>query len=284
MKMEREKFESRFGAAVKEVIVITKAGVGAGKSGKAKLWEANARLLAYIDVETGKMVKEARSLTWLMTEEECRTKEKIFNLSGQRIYRLRVRESLPVENHLDGHMSGPGRFLMLTEVVERDCKDERLEELLREFQKPVTIRPAGCSELVLDKSLGEFDGDCLWNGEECMVHLDVDGEGFETADESLATLAELMQHSGMWDDRARQFAAVRLVDHANDWKQEDSGEEDFEEITKEEFAGRLSISEICASPEGEFTFYYDDDDMFWGHVVIVSGNLKDGVTDADFAG
>ena len=30
--------------------------------------------------------------------------------------------------------------------------------------------------------------------------------------------------------------------------------------------------------------FYEDDDMFWGHVVIVSGNIENGIDDATMAG
>lgn len=115
-----------------------------------------------------------------------------------------------------------------------------MEEFLIQYQKPVTIHPAGCGEL-LDKSLGSFDGTCQWNGEECLVHLDVDEEDAETA-------------------------------------------EDAPEITKEDFARRLSISELGISTDGEFEIYYNDNDMFWGYVIIVSGNLEEGLDGAMMAG
>lgn len=35
---------------------------------------------------------------------------------------------------------------------------------------------------------------------------------------------------------------------------------------------------------GRFTAYYNDDDMFWGHSVEVSGSLKKGITYANLAG
>ena len=72
---------------------------------------------------------------------------------------------------------------------------------------------------------------------------------------------------------------------ANDWL---SDSEDFEEngttITKEAFAERIGISEMTISPDGDYEVYYNDDDMFWGHVIIVSGNVETGIEDAEIAG
>lgn len=282
MKNEKTAFEERFDKAIKEVLVLTQDGVGAGKSGKAVLWEAHTQLLAYIDIKTGELISEDTRLTWQLTEEECRTKEKVFDLEKERIYRLSVRESLPYVHEYTGQNIRQGQSLMVVEVLERGCTDSRLEEILKEYIKPVTIQSVGCSELQLDKSLGMFDGDCQWNGEECLLHLDVDERGAETAHDAEATLKKLLSDSAGWDAKARKLAASKLVDNANDWLMDE--DENAPEITEEEFAARLSISELCISTDGDFEIFYDDDDMFWGHVIIVNGNIESGLDDATMAG
>ena len=193
------------------------------------------------------------------------------------IYRLKVQESFPFTNQHTGKEIK--KTFWVQEVLERDCHEERLSEILEKFRKPVIIQPDGCEDLVLDKSLGMFSGEGIWNGKPCLIHLDVDEDGAETANKSLDTLKKLMSRCGEWDQKARKYAAAELVECANDW-----AEEEEEEITEDEFARRLSISEISASLDGDFEIFYDDDDMFYGHVVIVSGNMETGIDDADMAG
>ncbi len=93
------------------------------------------------------------------------------------------------------------------------------------------------------------------------------------------------------------FAAEQLTELANDWL---ADREDFDEdneydendennndeslITKETFAERIWIGEIVIFPNGDYEVYYNDDDMFWGHVIIVGGNIKTGIEDALIAG
>lgn len=50
--------------------------------------------------------------------------------------------------------------------------------------------------------------------------------------------------------------------------------------------GRVPGAEKKAnvSPGGRFTAWYEDDDMFWGHVVMVDGTLKKGPIGADMQG
>lgn len=44
------------------------------------------------------------------------------------------------------------------------------------------------------------------------------------------------------------------------------------------------LTEFSVSPGGRFTAWYEDDDMFWGHVVTVDGTLKKGPVGADMQG
>ena len=59
---------------------------------------------------------------------------------------------------------------------------------------------------------------------------------------------------------------------------------EYEAPTAEEFARRILITEFTVSPGGGFTAWYEDDDMFWGHVVTVDGILKKGPIGADMQG
>ncbi len=38
------------------------------------------------------------------------------------------------------------------------------------------------------------------------------------------------------------------------------------------------------NPDGDFAAYYDDDDLFWGHVILVEGNINGEISDAYIAG
>lgn len=280
---EREKFDNKYDKEYKEIIALTEDSVTAGRSGNDELWKASVKLLAYIDTETNELKKEKVILQWQITEEERKTEEKVFDIKKNKIYRLKVRESLPFTNQYIGKEFPKGAWLMLIEVLEQNCVEETLEKILLDYKKPVVIHPEHCDELLLNKSLGMFCGNGTWNGEQCRINLDVDGEQKECAEDALETLKKLISNCADWDQKARSYAATELTDNANDWQQEDE-EGEYEEITEETFAKRLTISEICASLNGDFEIYYEDDDMFFGHVVIVSGNIENGINDATIAG
>lgn len=281
MKQEIKDFEKRFDTACKEVLVLTEGAPSASRAGKAEMWEASVTVLALVDAATGELIEDKRRLAWQMTDKECQNSKKIFNLKGETIYRLRVQESLPFTNQYTGMEVERGKLLWVKEVIKRNCHEERLDAILMEYRRPVKIKPEGCQELTLDKSLGMFSGGGIWNGQECCINLDTDEEETQTAGDACNTLKRLMENCKEWDEKARKFAAAELTENANDWAEE---EDDNNEITEEEFAKRLIISEVCVSTDGDFEIYYDDDDMFWGHVVIVSGNIETGMEDAYIAG
>ena len=83
------------------------------------------------------------------------------------------------------------------------------------------------------------------------------------------------------------MAAQKLTAQANEWLADnDQADRDPEKdpITEDEFTRRILLTEFTVSPGGHFTAWYEDDDMFWGHVIPVDGTLKKGPVDADIQG
>lgn len=67
----------------------------------------------------------------------------------------------------------------------------------------------------------------------------------------------------------REFAAKELLDLANDWLEDNEDEDKPDKITKEMFIDNIKMSELCISPDGSITLFYDDGDMFWGHTIQI---------------
>lgn len=55
-------------------------------------------------------------------------------------------------------------------------------------------------------------------------------------------------------------------------------------ITEETFAERITISELSIDPDGNITVYYNDDDMFWGHIIEIDAHISGKMRSADIAG
>ena len=99
------------------------------------------------------------------------------------------------------------------------------------------------------------------------ITLDAEPEELAKAQEVARTL---LADAENWDRRVREYAAGELTSLANDWAE---GEE---ELTPEDFMARMELSAIQVEPDGEFEFWFEDGEMFYGHSIHVMGNLTDG--------
>lgn len=279
---ERKKFQKDFDEDSKEILVLTGSSSCAGRTGKEKLWTASQGFLAYVDLETGEVEEGKGRLEWLASEEDSKKGGWIHNLKKDTIYQLKVREK-KAKTSPENEGLWLNNTFMLVEVVKRNVSQPVLNRILEDYKKPVVIEDPLCGQLTLDKEFGWFEGDLDWLGQSCAVSLDTDADQEITAASALNTLYLLLKQPCEWDEKIRSFAAKQLTGLANDWLQ-DSDEEDPEAITEAAFAERISICDMVIHLDGDFEIYYNDDDMFWGHVIIVSGNINGEFEDADIAG
>lgn len=260
----------------KEFLVMTVGGTYGSQIGDKDYWDKSIDILGYVEVESGRTSSIKSSLDWSVEDYES---DDNFQ-KGDIIYRIKGR--LP--RLLDGEeplINNEKRMssLYVTEIISENEKNEFLENLLAEYKKEVSINSEVLGKLILNKDLNYFGTTVDWCGKNAGFSIN------DNIDENLSVAEELYRNRHEWDRKAREFSAKYLTDNANDWKySEVENEEDFVEITEKEFAERLEINDISLYDDGNFKIYYADDDMFWGHSVIVDGNIKTGFESASIAG
>jgi len=166
----------------------------------------------------------------------------------------------------------------LEEFLGSDPSDEELNAIAEQLQQPVLFEDAQLGTFEFDRGLNDFGTETDWMSEEVELLLDA----VEAADVARAatTARSLWQDEVGWDRRIRAFAAAEMLSLKNEsWLREGEAK-----VTAEEFAARLSLQSIRVQPEGTFEFWFDDDDMFWCHSIMVDGNITDGPTDASIQG
>lgn len=267
-------YESRYSDEIIEIVAITGAsGIGAGKAGGAVMWRASITLVAWkkLNVSDGTsttdVIQEDTNLSWLADDEqwkECRDW-----LQQDSVVKLLVRRSID-------HKS-----FMLVEVLEASHHDEELQLLLQKMLEPVLYEDKLLGEFVLNRTIHTFEKNIIWANEEGTLYFD-QGEAGEM-EASLSTAHVLFNDQDIWSKKIRSYAAEELVELANDWLADDEDAE-LDEITEELFVSRLTLSSITVSDHGDFTIYYDDGDLFWGHVIIVEGNINGAFESAHIAG
>ncbi|HEX4792179.1 MAG TPA: DUF2262 domain-containing protein [Humisphaera sp.] len=99
----------------------------------------------------------------------------------------------------------------------------------------------------------------------------------QTFDAALKLAAEVVNHLAELDTQARDVAAGRLRKIYNDgWSEYDEAQEDGSlkrvsnpKLSAVEFKAKLSLNAINTAGDRVVEFFYDDENMFWGHTVVV---------------
>lgn len=280
---EKKKFEKRYEKQTRELLVLTGEYVGGAGGIGDGIWSPSADILGYVDLESGEVVEEEGCLNWIARDED--KDGWIFGLEDLTIYHITCRKIKP-EHVIE---SAPERFanqFLLTGVVERNVSNPALHAILEKYNEVVTLEDKECGTFILDRHFSWFAGQVNWLGKECSVTLECEEEKGTTADQALAHFKKIYKNLKEWDEKFRRFAAEKLAENASEW-QDDANEDEGEElpaITEEIFAKRIEISEFNMDAEGDYEAFYNDDDMFFGHVIIIDGSVDGEMDDAYIAG
>ena len=277
--MTQDEWERTFEEEARELLVLL-----AGSSGAAKrngFWEAAHSYLAYVDCETGNLCADDGRLVYPVSDEDNAAGNVLSRFRDEEIYRVTARKKIPQELPEGMSASAQNRPLVV-EVLEENPPCPVLDEVLAEYRRPVVLKDEELGELSLDKDLDTFEGGVSWRGEDIDISLEVDSSSEDTWTAAVRAMKQMMTDQDRWDRDMRAFAARELTELACDWRE--SADEEVPEITEESFAQRIELTSIAMDPDGSFSAYFDDDDMFFGHCVVVYGTLEDGVSSAVMAG
>lgn len=287
-----ESVDGNYHKEKKEFLVMTIGETHGSQLNGQDYWDKSIDILGYVETESGRTSSIKSRLSWSVEDYQA---DNNFQKSGI-IYRIKGR--LP--KLLDGEPWVNNEYRMsgiyVTEIISDNEKNDFLESLLTEYNKEVSINSEVLGKLILNKELDwyETENNLEWCGED--VEFSISPNGENDINEFLPVAEEFYKNRQEWDKKLREFSASQLTELANDWlaneyyeeddEEEESDEEaeSFKEITEKEFAERISISGITFYTDGNFEVFYDDDDMFWGHSILIDGNIKTGFESAEIAG
>lgn len=277
--MTQEEWEHTFEEEAREIFVLL-----AGSSGAAKrngFWEAAHSYLAYVDCETGALCADDGRLVYPVNDKDNAAGNVLGRFRDEEIYRVAARKKIPQELP-EGMSASSQNRLLVVEVLEENPPCPALDEVLADYRKPVVLNDEELGELSLDKDYDTFEGVILWREEDIDISLEVDSSSEDTWTAAVRAMKAMLAEQDAWDWDMRAFAARELTELACEWRE--SADEEVPEITEESFAQRLDLTSIAMDPDASFSAYFDDDDMFFGHCVVVYGSLTEGVASAEMAG
>lgn len=154
-------------------------------------------------------------------------------------------------------------------------EDGELTTVKDELLTPVRIDTPHFGVLELDRRFGEYVGQIDWCGSNVSLCLSCSDHNAPEA--VLAVADTLFSARRDWSMRVKEFAADRMLSLKNDnWLHDDESD-----LSREDFISCMTLTEISIDESGSFTFSNDDGDLFWGHSIAVSGNIADGLKDAE---
>jgi len=275
-----EAFESEYRKEEKEILALISDANGAAAC-FFESWATSQYFWAYVDIASNELKKGDGRINWLISEEDMQKYGMSYPhyFKNGVVYRLKVRELID-QTVPEGRLPSYYNRFMLVNIIEENVHNDDLLAVLAEYRKPVTITDKAMGEFFLDKNLSLFNGKINWCGKSVSVSLEVNINSKGTWTKAMKVLRSLHDNQEEQDVDFRTFITEQLVDSANDWRVED----DTKEITKKDFADRISLSELSITSSGEYTAYYDDDDIFANHAITVNGSIKNGMESANLAG
>jgi hypothetical protein len=258
------------GAIVDVLGVVAPSGVAGTHSRDEPFWMLQFGLAAWKHPGGSVQNRELRLRKQVPESEINGVQEQ---LSAYDIVHLRARV---MENSVFGTPEG-----LLVEILGIHTSDDDLNRSAQELQKPVTFHDHQFGVFTLDRRIDWYEARTAWGSTPVRLHLSM--ENHEDANERLnvlVTARSLWDSCETWTQRVTDCAVAELLDLKNDaWLEE--GEP---ELSAEQFKSRMTLESLTVYAGGRFEFWYHDGDLFWGHLIRVSGSLSKGPDDAGIEG
>jgi hypothetical protein len=268
MSTERDLIEQLKGCPETEILaVLSASGVG-GARGRDEPWMVRITFAGWRPAG-GSFRKTEMVVRKEVSDSELRALQ-----SAMKPYDVvRIRGRFAEESCVSGSPQA-----LLGTFVGIDRSDPELNAYALELQEPVTFVDPQFGLFTLDRRVNWYEATPVWCGNS--VRLTITAGIRDEMERSLAVARQLWAQEAEWQRRITAYATQELLGLKNEsWLNEDGPE-----VTEEEFARRMVVDAISVQADGSFEFWHDDDDLFLGHAIMVSGDLKDGPKNAGIHG
>ena len=281
-----EAFYAKYESEEFEVIAIIHNCIGSCSNTRLNFWEMTASTIGLKVCATGEIISTPVHLSWPIAGDDRSSKMSFDRFAQEQVCALKVRK---MKAELCQNLLAP--HYCIVSVLDEHANCPELIPLLEEYRKEVVLEDKDLGTLVLNKNTDLFEGKVAYYGYRFTLYLEVNALDKNTWTQAFNAAKALICKGAYWDKPMCEFAAKELADLANDYREEEDYDDeslyapsDLEEISEEEFACRIYIFELSVNADGEFTAYYNDDEMFSGRVIIVTGSLEKGIEDANLKG
>ena len=157
------------------------------------------------------------------------------------------------------------RFL-LEDIIDTNYKDNDLNIILEKYSKPIYYKDEELGDFELDKSIDMFSKNIEWNDDNISVLFNNIDE--EVNKKSADIIRKIFTNKKELDKKLKDYISENMLENANSWNDDD----DNPNINKEDFLKLITLTSITIIYEDNITFYFDDGDIFSGHVIAVDSD------------
>ncbi|KLI35688.1 DUF2262 domain-containing protein [Brachyspira hyodysenteriae] len=256
MSKEIENFNSNFNDEIFDItFVLKKQNLSAGKS-KGKYYTLLVSAIAYKNIIANEIIVNEN----LLIVKEIEDTNHYFQIfRNKTIVRLKVRK--------EKDSSGLYIRFLLEDIIDTNYKDNDLNIILEEYSKPVYYKNEELGDFELDKSINCFEKNMSWidNNDISVSFNNIDEE---VNKKSVDIIKKIFANKKDIDKKLKDYIAENMLEDANSWNDDDGKPH----INKEEFIKLISLTSITIIYENNITFYFDDGDIFSGHVIVIDSD------------
>jgi hypothetical protein len=252
---------------VREVLgVINAAGSGGGTSRGEDFWTLRFTFADW-KFKNGELQKRPLTVQKQMSKDQLGAIMK--TIKSYDIIEANIRVLEDASNKAQG---------LLLDIIGKNSSDADLNRVAQQLQEPVTLEDSQFGTFHLNRRINWYEVDTTWNSGDVRLNLAL--KDSEDPSGAISVARSLWQSQDSWNQRIYEYAVAKLLSPKNaSWLQEDESE-----VTPEQFRNKMKQEAITVYSNGTFEFWFKDGDLFWGHSIMVKGNLTEGPTRADIPG
>jgi hypothetical protein len=253
---EIEIFNSKFGDEVKEITIITGTRpIVYAKVNNGNFYELSIPITAWKHLESKEIFSGGNCFLTIKTDNS-KMEELSEILLPDTILSLKVKQN---EN-----------LFLLLEIIANKNVSNKFNKILQKQLQPVTCVEKILGKFTLDKKRSVYTNIILWNDHS--ITLEIEESAGQRLANAFIIARKLVQDQAEWHKKVVEFAARKLVKVKNkQWLDTDEAA-----IKGDVFMHKIKLKSIYVSLIDQFKFNFDDGDIFWGHPIIVIGNLEKG--------
>ena len=173
--------------------------------------------------------------------------------------------------------SVPNRII-ISKIRKVGLKDKALLAIAEKLKESVVFDGGELGELVLDRRIGCYTGNVEWQNRSIKIRLE--SSHAEEPVKAMKWAKVFLDAEDTWSARIGEFVVEQMLDMKNgEWRDDDETE-----ITGAQFLKCIVPTSLDLTEEGDFTFWFDDGDLFFGHTIMVGGDIDHGPRDASLFG